>query len=50
MNSIETGSKIKAVKYYDLSGRTVAEPSKGIFIKAVTYDDGTTKTTKLIKK
>lgn len=50
VNSIETGSKIKAVKYYDLSGRTVAEPSKGMFIKAVTYDNGTTKATKLIKK
>lgn len=50
VNSIETENKIKAVKYYDLSGRTVSELSEGIFIKTVIYDDGTIKTTKTIKK
>ena len=32
--------KVADVKYYDLSGREVASPAAGIFVKRVTFDDG----------
>ena len=39
--SIGEGKKVADVKYYDLSGRQVASPSAGIFVKRVTFEDGT---------
>lgn len=36
-----TAGKVVDVKYYDLSGRQVAEPAAGIFVKRVTFEDGT---------
>lgn len=41
---------IKSVNYYDASGRKVAIPSKGMYIKSVTYKDGTVKNTKSVRK
>ena len=38
--------KVKDVKYYDLSGRQVASPAAGIFVKRVTFEDGTVATFK----
>lgn len=44
-------SGIKGVAYYDLSGRQVNAPKQtGIYIKEVTYADGTKKGVKFIKK
>ena len=38
--AIDGGKKVADVKYYDLSGREVASPAAGIFVKRVTFDDG----------
>lgn len=39
----------KQVSYFDLSGRRVSAPQKGIFMKKVTYENGQTKTVKVMK-
>ena len=44
------GKKVASVKYYGLDGREVANPAAGIFVKRMTFEDGTTATYKLIKK
>lgn len=38
--AVGPGKKVADVKYYDLSGRQVAEPVAGIFVKRVTFEDG----------
>ena len=38
---------VRSVRYFDLQGRTVAEPQQGLFIKAETLTDGTVKTRKI---
>lgn len=40
------GASIKAVKYYDMSGREVASPESGIYIKKIIFEDNTVKTFK----
>ena len=44
--AIGEGKKVADVKYYDLSGRQVASPAAGIFVKRVTFDDGSVATVK----
>lgn len=42
INAAEAGAKgVKSVVYTDLSGRRVAKPVRGIYIKTEVYDDGT---------
>lgn len=41
---------IKSVSYYDASGRKVAIPTKGMYIRSVTYKNGNVKTMKYLKK
>lgn len=36
-------------EYYDINGRSVKDPSKGIFIKVETREDGKRKVTKMVK-
>ena len=48
-NAINEGNEEKSVSYRDLSGRTVTNPTKGIFMKTVTYSNGETKTVKVLK-
>ncbi|MDO4161080.1 MAG: hypothetical protein Q4D41_11540 [Prevotellaceae bacterium] len=51
IKSVEgTNGDVKSVKYIDLSGRMVSNPDKGIYIKSITYSDGTTKNVKVINK
>lgn len=40
--SVVTANDIQSVAYYDLSGRRLTKPVKGICIKAVTFDNGRT--------
>lgn len=42
----EASKKVADVKYYDLSGRQVAAPAAGIFVKRVTFEDGSVATFK----
>lgn len=44
--AVGAGKKVADVKYYDLSGRQVADPGEGIFVKRVTFEDGTVATFK----
>ena len=41
--------KVVRVSYYDLSGREIAEPRQGAYIRSIVYDDGTRQTGKFIK-
>ena len=51
INSTETDlTKIKSMNYYDLSGKMVTNPGKGIYIKVVTFSDGTKKVYKNVNK
>lgn len=46
VRAIGADRKVADVKYYDLTGRQVADPAAGIFVKRVTFDDGSTATFK----
>lgn len=41
---------VKSVSYTDLSGRSVAQPTAGIYLKTIKYADGTQKTVKFVKR
>lgn len=43
------GKTIQRVNYYDLSGKNVIAPAKGVFIKTITYADGSKKSVKVMK-
>ncbi|MBD5355617.1 MAG: hypothetical protein HDR88_01220 [Bacteroides sp.] len=47
VEEIKNHGEIKYVKYFDLSGYEIAQPSKGIYIKKAVFDDGTEKTSKI---
>lgn len=49
-NTENNGKLIKNVTYYDISGNKIMIPGKGIYIRSVTYDDGTTNYIKFINK
>lgn len=46
----QTPTDVKAVSYYDATGRCVSPDAKGLVIKTVTLSDGTHKTVKVINK
>lgn len=41
---------VKGIVYTDLSGRRVANPAKGIYIKTTTYADGNVRNVKIVKR
>ncbi|MDE6379650.1 MAG: hypothetical protein K2L11_04190 [Muribaculaceae bacterium] len=46
VGTVNAGKKITDVKYYGLDGRQVVNPAAGIFVKRVTFEDGTVATYK----
>lgn len=48
--AVRQAGRVKSVAYYDASGRRVSSPSGGLYIKSVTYADGTVKTYKVVLK
>ena len=46
VEAVAYDKKVSDVKYFDLSGREVANPAAGIFVKRVTFEDGTVSTVK----
>ena len=48
VNELNEGKAITGVRYYNLAGQQVAQPS-GMTIQVTTYSDGTTSATKVIK-
>lgn len=49
VESIEADGEAVSTVYYDLAGRRVANPEKGIFIKSVKYENGAVRTEKIVK-
>ena len=41
--------KIKAVQYYNLSGQLISQPSQGVCIRKIIYEDGSVKTAKVYR-
>lgn len=51
LRDVTIGStEIKAVRYYDLQGRVVENPSAGLYIRSVTFADGRVKNSKVVKR
>ena len=52
ITSVEKENNAQAIgeTYYDLSGRKLSEPTKGVTIKTIKYSDGTQKAVKSISK
>lgn len=46
----DAGKEVVSEKYYNLSGAEVAEPQGGIFVKVVTYSDGSRRSFKEVRK
>lgn len=49
-NASQNENSIAKVAYRDLSGREVSQPAHGLYVKTVTYTDGSVKTTKTLIK
>ena len=49
VDTIISGGKVVATAYYDLQGRKVADPDKGIFVKVVKLDNGDTIRTRVAR-
>lgn len=47
---LSTPSGIRTVKYYDLSGREISRPQRGVVICRTVYNDGSMKTSKKVIK
>jgi hypothetical protein len=50
VNDILVAAEAVSETYTDLSGRIVALPAPGLYIKTTTYADGTTRTVKVLVK
>jgi hypothetical protein len=48
VNELNAGKTVSSVKYFNLAGQEMAQPS-GLTIQLTTYSDGTTSATKVIK-
>lgn len=49
VEGIESNAHVMNVEYYDLNGRKVVNPEKGIFVKVAKMSDGSVKTSKVVK-
>lgn len=50
VKEMNVGKKIVSEKYFDLQGRRINSLSNGLVIKVVTFEDGTSKTVKMLRK
>jgi len=52
INAVADGGNgyMKNVTYTDLSGRKIATPTSGVYVKSVTYADGSVKVMKVVKR
>lgn len=48
VNDIDSEKEVGKIKYYDLTGREIAHPADGLYVKQTTYSDGTVRSTKVI--
>lgn len=49
-NAVADGRQIGSIRYYDVSGRELKMPQKGVSVRVVTYTDGTVESSKVIRK
>ncbi|MCM1005783.1 MAG: hypothetical protein NC402_05740 [Prevotella sp.] len=49
IDEVASDKEIAGVKYYNLNGCQVEAPGFGVFVKVITYTDGTTATLKVVK-
>lgn len=49
VNDVDAVKAVKSVRYFDLNGRALAQPTDGVSIKVVTYTDGTISSAKVMK-
>ncbi len=49
VSTVDAGKTIASEQYFDLQGRTIAQPAQGLSLRRVTYTDGTTATFKQVK-
>lgn len=50
IDEVLAGKQITSTKYFDLQGRQLSAPVDGLTIKVVTFEDGTSKTFKMLKR
>ncbi len=50
VGSVGPDKEIMDMKFFDMQGREVVNPSKGIYVKTVKYSDGSVKTSKISVK
>ena len=48
IHQVADGQKAESIAYFDLSGRRLTEPAKGLCIRVATLSDGTVKTSKVM--
>ena len=48
IHQVADGQKAESIAYFDLSGRRLTEPAKGLCIQVATLSDGTVKTSKVM--
>ena len=49
VESIGEDAEVVSIEYFDMSGRKVSQPEKGVYIKKATLSNGTTKAEKILK-
>ena len=50
VNEISDNKAVASTIYFDLTGRMVANPTSGIYVKVVRYTDGSQRSFKVLKK
>ncbi len=50
VSSAKAGKAVSSVEFYNLTGRRVAKPAHGVFVKTVRYADGKSVTRKVVVK
>lgn len=46
----DNAEKVASISYYDLNGCKVSKPQQGVYVKNITYADGSTKAQKVVMK
>lgn len=50
VKKVEAAKDIDNVRFYNLNGQSISNPDNGIFVKKVTYSDGTVKSFKVVRR
>lgn len=50
VEGINADKTVSSIRYYDLSGRAVTNPEPGIYVRQTVFSDGTTRTSKVVRK